>query len=166
MTAMKTRFVRSMFAPALLLAALSGCEGLLNEGNDAQRDQFTAANNRWDAANISSYSYVVEIACDCGTSTQLRPVVVTVQNGATVSRVYQNTNPAEAAPEAIFGAYDTVEELFVAVENGIGRDADVLNVIYHPTYGVPVLLQWDPDNLDPDDHLAFQVSGFTPAAAP
>jgi hypothetical protein len=162
---MKTLFVRSMLAPALLLAALSGCNGLLSDGRDGQREQFSAASSRWDAANISSYSYTLQLACDCGIPALQNTIVVTVQNGTPVSRVYQNSNPAVTAPENPFGAYDTVEELFAAVEDAIGEEADLLNVVYDPTHGLPVLLQLDPSSSDPDDHLAFQVTGFTAATA-
>jgi hypothetical protein len=165
-TVMKIGFVRSVMAPALLLAALSGCEGLLADGREGQREQFTAATGRWDAANLASYSYTLQLSCECGIVSLQNTIVVTVQNGTVVSRVYQNTNPPTPAPESPFGAYDTVEELFAAVEDAIGTEADLLNVVYHPTYGVPVLLQLDPSSSDPDDHLAFQVSGFTVPTAP
>jgi hypothetical protein len=161
---MKTLFVRSMALPALLLAALSGCEGLLSDGNEEQRSQFRAASNRWAAANLDSYSYTLELVCACGTPTELRNVVIAVEDGVPVSRIYTGTPPGNA-PASIFGDYDTVDELFAAVEEAIGRDADLLNVIYDPTYGVPLLLQWDPSSSDPDDHLAFQLSGFAPTTA-
>lgn len=156
--------MRTLLAPALLLTALSGCEGGLlgGDGDKAQRDELRAARNRWEVANVNSYSYVIELFCACGTPTQLRPVRVTVANDAVVSRVYESNDPAlrTPAPEAVFGPYDTVEELFAAVENSIGNNADVLNVAYNPTVGVPVLLQYDPDSGDADDHLVFQISGF------
>jgi Family of unknown function (DUF6174) len=167
---MKNLFVRSMLAPALLLGALSGCEGLLSDGDEVQREQFAIATARWDAANVGSYSYVITLVCDCGTVTELRPVRVTVQNGTVVSRVYESENAAERtpAPAAIFGPYDTVEELFAAVETAIDGDSDVLNVVYHPQYGAPTLLQWDPSGGGSGDHLIFQVAGLAPTttAAP
>lgn len=161
---MKTLFVRSMALPALLLAALSGCEGLLSDGGEQQRTQYRAATNRWDAANLNSYSYTLKLVCACGTPTELRDVVITVQNGVPVSRIYTGTPPSNA-PASIFGDYDTVEELFAAVDEAISRDSDLLNVVYDPTYGVPLRLQVDPSTSDPDDHLAFDVVGFAPATA-
>lgn len=162
---MKTRLVRWMVAPALMAAALAGCDGLLGSGGDeVQREEYRAATGRWDAADLSSYSYVITLVCDCGSAADLRPVRVTVRDGAVVSRLYESNDPAQRTPAsaAVFGPYDTVEELFAAVENSIGRDADLLNVAYHPDYGVPILLQWDPDSSDPDDNLVFQVTGFAP----
>jgi hypothetical protein len=161
---MKTLFVRSMALPALLLAALSGCEGLLSDGGEQQRDQLRVATTRWEAANLDSYSYTLKLVCACGSATELRDVLITVEDGVPVSRIYPGNPPANA-PQSIFGDYDTVEELLAAVEEAVSADADLLNVVYDPTYGVPLLLQWDPDNNDPDDHLAFQVLDFAPATA-
>lgn len=161
---MKTLFVRSMALPALMLAALSGCEGLLSDGNEQQRDQFRVASTRWEAAGLDSYSYTLQLICACGTPTELRDVLITVEDGVPVSRMYEG-NPPTNAPASIFGAFDTVDELFAAVEEAIEGDPDLLNVIYDPTYGVPLLLQWDPSSGDPDDHLAFELAGFAPATA-
>ena len=162
---MKIRRVR--WTAALLAASLAGCDGLVgSNGDEVQREQFAFASGRWAAADVSSYSYVLTLICECGTEADLRPVRVTVEDGAVVSRVYESNDSTQRtpAPEAIFGPYDTVEELFVAVENSIGKDSDLLNVAYDPEYGVPLLLQWDRDSSDPDDNLVFQVVGFAPAA--
>jgi hypothetical protein len=163
---MKILRMRSLLASALLLSALTGCDGLLGgDGDGVQRDELQAARGRWDAANIDSYSYVISLFCACGTATQMRPVRVTVVNGAVASRLYDSNDPSlrTPAPESIFGGYDTVEELFTVIQNSIGNNADVLNVAYNPVVGVPTLLQYDPDSGDPDDHLVFEVAGFTPA---
>jgi len=154
-----------MLAPALLLAALSGCEGLLNDGDAEQTQQYRAALAKWKALNIDDYTFTFSLACECGTDQELRDVVVTVANGVVVSRVYEE-DPDEAAPEAIFGEYDTVEELFDIVAAGIAQDAEVLNVGYHPTFGLPLVFQVDPSSRVGNDYLIFEVVDFTPATAP
>lgn len=162
---MKIRFVRGMLAPVLLVGALAGCDGLLGSGGDeVQREEYRAAASRWAAARVSSYSYVVTLICGCAPASDLRPVRVTVRNGAVVSRVYESNDPAQRTPASadVFGPYDTVEELFDVVQSSINGEADLLNVAYHPEYGVPILLQYDPDASDPDDDLIFQVAGFAP----
>lgn len=162
---MRTGFVRRMLAPALLLAALAGCKDLVSGGDDVQREQYRVATGRWEDAGLTSYSYVLELACACAPTSELRAVRVTVQNGTVVERRYESNDPSQRTPasETVFGPYDTVEELFAAVEEAIERESDVLNVIYHPTYGVPTLLQWDPDSATADDHLVVRVTGFAPA---
>lgn len=162
---MRISFVRSALAPALLLSVLAGCDGLLDDGDDAQRQHFAAASARWNAANIDSYTFTLELACECGTTQQLRDVIIRVENGAVVSREYAEDEEGSAAPESIFGPYDTVEELFEVVAESIRIDADLLNVAYHPTYGLPVMLQVDPSNSVADDYLIVQVLDFTPTPA-
>jgi hypothetical protein len=154
-----------MLASALVLAALSGCEGLLDDGDQEQTRQFQAALARWEALNVDDYTFTLALACECAERSALRDVVVTVVNGAVVSRQYDET-PVGPAPEAIFGRYDTVEELFDVVAEGISQDADLLNVAYHPTFGVPIVLQLDPDTSVGDDYLIFEVRDFkvTPAS--
>lgn len=163
---MKTRLVRWMVMPALLVGALTGCDGILGGGgDDVQREEYRRATGRWEAASVSSYSYVITLICACAPASELRAVRVTVRDGAVVSRVYESNDPSQRTPASAttFGSYDTVEDLFAVVRNSIGRDADLLNVVYDPTYGVPLLMQLDPDASDTDDNLVFQVVGFTPA---
>src|ERR1043165_7968467 len=94
-------------APALLLATLGGC---LGDDDSFQRDKLTAARARWESKNVNSYSYILELQCFCAPSADLRPVLVTVQNGAVASIQYYHENPAQRTPASseIFGAYDTV----------------------------------------------------------
>ena len=159
---MNTRSFVTMLLPVLLLSSLSGCKDLLGASDDVQRTELRNAEARWQAAGIQSYEFVLLLNCACGDPDELRNVRVRVENGVPVSRTYES-EPFGPAPEAIFGPYDTAEELFSAVRGAIGREADLLNVVYHSTYGVPLLLQLDPDVDDPDDHLAFQVTGFESA---
>lgn len=154
-----------MLAPALMLAALSGCEGLLNDGDQEQTQQYRAAVARWEGLNIDDYTFTLSLVCECGSAEELRDIVVTVEDGVVVSRVYEE-DPDEDAPEAIFGDYDTVEELFDIVAAGIADDAEVLNVGYHPTFGVPLIFQIDPSGRVGNDYLIFEVVDFTPATAP
>ena len=162
---MKTRSFVMMLVPVLLLAVVSGCKDLLGVSDDVQRTELRNAEARWRAAGIASYEFVLQLNCACGDPEELRGVQVRVENGVPVSRMYVS-EPFGPAPEAIFGPYDTAEELFSAVRGAVRRNADLLNVVYHSTYGVPLLLQLDPSVQDPDDHLAFQVTGFEQATTP
>ncbi len=164
---MRSGSVRTVLAPVLLMTALGGCKDLISGGDDVQREQYRIAHDRWEDAALTSYGYVLELACACAPASELRAVRVTVQDGTVVDRRYESNDPSQRTPasESVFGPYDTVEELFRAVNDAIGRDGDVLSVAYHPTYGVPTLLQWDPDGATAGDHLVVRVTGFAPAAA-
>jgi len=152
-----------LLVPALV-ASLAGCDGLFgNDNQEAQREQFNAAFGHWQSLGIDTYSYALELACACAPASQLREVRVTVENGAVASITYEDNDAA--APSAVFGPYDTIEELFSAVEEAISQDPDVLSVVYDPQYGFPSLLQYDPSNSDSGDHLIFVIGDFqTPDA--
>lgn len=159
---MKSRTRWRMF-PVLLLAALAGC---LGDTDSFQRDKLSAARTLWDSKNVSSYSYVLELQCFCAPASQLSPVLVTVQNGAVVSLQYWDEDPADRtpAPASVFGAYDTVEDLFYFIADAISRDADVLQVGYDPTYGFPNTVNVDYE-AGGSEQLLFFVTRFTPAPA-
>jgi hypothetical protein len=150
-------------ALALLPAALAGCE--LGDGDSFQHRKLAEARTLWDRKDVGSYSYILELECFCAPAQQLQPVLVTVQNGAAASVVYWDDNPANRppAPAAIFAPYDTVEKLFDMIEDAIDRDADLLQVGYHPEYGFPTVINVDYDAGGSDQKLLF-VTEFKPAA--
>lgn len=156
---------RWMMIPALVLATLAGCD--LANDDSFQRQNLQQARTKWDTEDVASYSYVLELQCFCAPASELRPVLVTVNNGAVVSLQYWNENPNNRppAPAAIFGPYDTVEELFALVADAIDRDADVLQVGYNSEYGFPEAVNVDYE-AGGSEQLLFFVTQFTPAAAP
>ena len=156
---------RWMMVPALLLSTLAGCD--LGDDDSFQRQNLQQARTRWDARDVASYSYILELQCFCASASELKPVLVTVNNGAVVSLQYWNENPnaRPPAPASIFGPYDTVEELFALVADAIDRDADVLQVGYDPEYGFPNAVNVDYE-AGGSEQLLFFVTQFTPAAAP
>lgn len=156
---------RWMMVPALLLSTLTGCS--LGNDDSFQRQNLQQARTKWDSKDVASYSYILELQCFCAPASELKPVLVTVNNGAVVSLQYWNENPNNrpAAPAAIFSPYDTVEELFALVADAIDRDADVLQVGYNSEYGFPEAVNVDYE-AGGSEQLLFFVTEFTPAAAP
>ena len=156
---------RWMMVPALLLSTLAGCS--LGDDDSFQRQNLQQARTRWDTKDVASYTYILELQCFCAPASELKPVLVTVNNGAVVSLQYWNENPNNRppAPAAIFGPYDTVEELFALVDDAIDRDADVLQVGYNSEYGFPEAVNVDYE-AGGSEQLLFFVTQFTPAAAP
>lgn len=156
---------RWMMVPVLLLSTLGGCG--FGDDDSFQRQNLQQARTRWDTKDVASYSYILELQCFCAPASELRPVLVTVNNGTVVSLQYWNTNPNNrpAAPASIFGPYDTVEELFALVADAIDRNADVLQVGYNSEYGFPEAVNVDYE-AGGSEQLLFFVTQFTPAAAP
>lgn len=156
---------RWMMVPALLLSTLAGCD--LGDDDSFQRQNLAQARTRWDSKDVASYSYILELQCFCAPASELKPVLVTVNNGAVVSLQYWNENPNNRPPASasIFGPYDTVEELFELVAHAIDRDADVLQVGYNSEYGFPEAVNVDYE-AGGSEQLLFFVTQFTPATAP
>jgi hypothetical protein len=154
-----------MMVPVLLLSTLGGCG--FGDDDSFQRQNLQQARTRWDTKDVASYSYILELQCFCAPASELRPVLVTVNNGAVVSLQYWNENPSNrpAAPASIFGPYDTVEELFALVADAIDRNADVLQVGYNSEYGFPEAVNVDYE-AGGSEQLLFFVTQFKPAAAP
>lgn len=156
---MKTRTRWGMLS-VLLLSALAGCS--LGDNDDFQRDKLNQARTQWDGKNVSSYTYILELQCFCAPASQLEPVLVTVQNGAVTSLQYWDEDPEDRtpAPASVFGAYDTVEDLFAFVAAAISQNADVLQVGYDAEYGFPNIVNVDYQAGGNDQVLLF-VSEFT-----
>jgi hypothetical protein len=156
---------RWMMIPVLLLSTPAGCG--LGDDDSFQRQNLQQARTKWDSRNVASYSYVLELQCFCAPASELKPVLVTVNNGAVASLQYWDETPSKRtpAPASIFGAYDTVEDLFALVDDAIDRDADVLRVGYNPEYGFPEAVSVDYE-AGGSEQLLFYVTQFKPATAP
>lgn len=150
-------------APALLLPLLAGCN--LGNNDEFQRQNLSQARLFWAGKSVDSYSYIVELQCFCAPADQLRPVLVTVEDGVPTSLLYYHTNPAlrTPAPASVFGPYDTVEELFDIIDDAIDRDAERLQVGYDPQYGFPDFANIDYEN-GGSEQILFVVTEFEPAA--
>lgn len=158
--------VKWIAAPALLLATLAGCEGF-GDGDGFQKRKLTEARTVWDSKDVTSYSYILDLQCFCAPASELKPVLVTVRNGAVASLVYWDENPARRtpAPATVFGAYDTVEDLFEVIDDAIDRDADVLQVGYNSDFGFPEIINVDYEVGGSEQKLLY-ITEFdsTPAA--
>jgi Family of unknown function (DUF6174) len=152
-------------APALLLPLLAGCN--LGDDDEFQRQNLAQARLLWNGKNVDSYSFILELQCFCAPASQLRPVLVTVQNGAVTSLLYYHQNPAQRtpAPAEVFAPYDTVEELFDIVGEAIRQDADVLQVGYDEEYGFPDIANIDYES-GGSEQILFFVTQFQVAATP
>jgi hypothetical protein len=155
---MKIRKLASRFCALVLAVAAAGCDNPFD--NDAfQREELARARSLWSRTGASSYSFTVELQCNCAPNTSLLPVSVTVKNGQVTSRVYK-ASPNSVPPADVFGAYDTVEELFAVVEDAINRDANVLQVGYHDQYGFPEVINVSLRGGTPNDQRLILVTDF------
>lgn len=152
-----TNLVRAL--PVVLLAAVSACSDLA-DNDDFHLDRLRQARATWADEGSDDYSFVLQLGCSCAPASSLRPVRVVVANGAVTSKTYvpdAGHPTATPAPDSIFGAYDTVEELFDLIEDAVDRDAGVLQVQYNTELGFPEIVNVDYSSRVNDDQILTLV---------
>jgi hypothetical protein len=135
----------------LLPAGLLGC---MNAG------EFAALNtNRliWEALDVYHYRYQLQVSCFC-VPQLTTPVVVEVQNGVPVSVEY--ATKGDPPPPEYFDRYDTIDELFLVIEDAIGQQPVILEAMYDNDYGFPIDVYIDYEANVADEELGFSVTDF------
>ena len=130
-------------------------------GNTAA-DELAAARGLWLEADLSRYSFTLQQFCFCPPEVNA-PVLIEVRNGR-VDIVSRPDSESHLDPPSIVD-YFTVEGLFDLVQGAIDRDADVIEVEYHPEFGHPVSAFFDYVQVTSDEELKFEVSDMAPLNA-
>jgi hypothetical protein len=93
----------------------------------------------WNNLQISDYGYSIQVFCFCEQG-YVSPKAIQVQSSAIVSVAVLETGEASQ-----FTNYDTVEDLFVAIQGAIEAFASRITVNYDETLGYPTLVSINPD---------------------
>ena len=133
------------------LGALTGCDLTSPQESDLAR-----ARQRWALSNIRSYDFTAARSCFC-LQQALRPVTVTVTNGAVTQRTYADTGEPVPSTESEF---TTVEGLFDIIQAAIARHAAVVDARYDPETGVPLGISIDNNLQTADDEVSYGVAAF------
>jgi hypothetical protein len=152
------RSTRALFGAALLLPALAACDSVTGT-DDLSREQARLDSN-WDRFQSNaplSYSYVVRVDCECP-SDVTRPVTVWVDRGSIEYLLYEDDG--RPVPLSYSNSFPSVEQLFDAIQDGIDRRADVIDVEYDPTYGYPTSVYIDYDRRVADEELSLTTWGL------
>lgn len=133
------------------LGALSACDSTSPQASDLAQSR-----QRWALSNIRSYDYTAARSCFCAPAA-LRPVTVTVTNGAVTQRAYADTGDPVPSTATEF---TTVEGLFDIIQAAITRHAAVVDVSYDPQRGVPLSIWIDTNLQVADDEVSYGVGAF------
>ncbi len=140
----------------ILLAALLMFTLACDSQNDV-KDSLSRHQRLWVNQGIRSYQYRLQVNCFCPPEVT-DPVIVEVREGAASSVLYAATGkPAESK---YFDKYDTVDELFLVIEDTIKRGADEISVTYDETLGFPTRIYIDFVKQAVDDEIAYNISDF------
>jgi hypothetical protein len=152
------RSSRALLGGALLLPALAACDSITGT-DDLSRAQSELDRNwdRFESAAPLSYSYTVRVNCECP-SEITRPVVVYVDRGSIEYQFYEDDG--RPVPLSISNSFPSVEQLFDAIQDGIDRRADTIDVQYDFTYGYPTSVYIDYDRRVSDEELSLATRGL------
>lgn len=116
----------------------------------------------WEANNVYSYSYDLQVVCFCPTDLT-RPVRVVVQDDETVSVEYLDSEESkEVVPAGLFDEFDTINDLFDNIEEGVVNNAASVDADYDPTYGYPADVLIDEVVELADEEIGWTVENFVP----
>lgn len=122
-----------------------------------------AANyQRWQAADIRDYRFVLMVGCYCPMEAMM-PMTVEVRDGNVVSVVDANgvvvaqDNPGND----FFLQYTTIDRIYTELTSSRFVEADKLTITFDATYPVPATVSADFIEMAVDDELYLGISGFT-----
>ena len=138
----------------LVAILMTGCASLVGQASS----EVERAQEKWQDANISHYSYELTISCFCVFSPDM-PLVIEVQNGEAVSMTYKSGKEIDAANMELFQRYDTIDKVFAELEKA-QNEAERVEVTYDETYGFPTQITIDHAEMAADDELYLSISNF------
>ena len=149
---------RSLLPAALIVAPLAACDSITGT-DDLGRAQSELDRN-WDRFERNaplSYSYTVRVECECP-SDVTRPVEVWVDRGSIEYLLY--VDDGRPVPLSYANSFPSAEQLFDAIQDGIDRRADRIDVEYDVTYGYPTSVYIDYDRGIADEELSLTTWGL------
>ena len=140
----------SLVTLAVSLTFLSAC------GPAAPADELAQAQRRWLRLGYPSYTLTVARECECQAD-RAGPVVVTVTDGAVVSRKYSNTGAD--VPRALVSLFPSVAELFTQIDADLRDGNTPFELRFDPALGFPVRYALGDPSVD---HPLLIVSALQP----
>lgn len=120
-------------------------------------DDLAEARARWEAVDVSDYTYTIERQCFC--PEQYRgPFAVQVEDGA----ITEATWSGGAAGDDV--EIPTVEALFQLIARSYAEGADEVRVTYDGPRGYPTSVWIDRSRGMADEEVGYTVSAFQPVA--
>lgn len=144
--------------PAVVVALAAGCAR--NTTSPAQwASELNAAEARWRAAAVQNYTWGVIRICSC-TTNQIRPVTVTVRNGA-LSRIVYADSAGGFADTTLFRQYLTMDRYFALLDQVLASGPARFSAEYSPSLGFPTYVQVDPQANVVNEEFTVQTLSFT-----
>jgi Family of unknown function (DUF6174) len=156
---MKRKQLLSLGLLMALVLALAGCSGGKAKTEDAaKRTALTNAKSKWATKAVTSYEYVFQRSA-FSTSDATRKVRIRVENGVTTSITAADSNITPIL-RVLFENYNTIDKLFIRVDEKIKTVPDKLDIIFDSSYGYLTSLVYDRSTLIADEEETYTISEF------
>jgi hypothetical protein len=129
------------------------------------------AMGRWNELEFTDYDYAVQVFCYCQDD-YVRPKRVEVRDDTIVSVTFLETEDGiNAGIDVMYLEIEqvqTVDSIFTRIRNAITGYAAIIDATYHSTYGYPLEVFIDLDNLIDldsliaDDEIGIHIFDFSP----
>ena len=117
----------------------------------------------WQDQGLADYDFTLERQCFCPEDWR-GPVNIQVRDGVAASVTYVSSG--EAVTEGKFDNADTIDKLFVILENAytgkgdFGQKADTINVTYNAQRGYPTTIYIDVSQAIADEEQGYTVTNL------
>lgn len=148
-------------AIALVLAAVAhtGCDAVGPSLEDQRRLALARNRSLWESEGIQAYRYTFSHSCgECAAWAQ-EPVRITVE-ASEITSLQPVRADAEPITEDRWEAFQTIEEIFAAIEAAIDGRAHQLEVTYDSRLGYPVSVAITYDPAVADDFWGTSVTAL------
>ncbi len=114
---------------------------------------------KWQAKRIGHYQVQIQRSCFC-VPDATKPIVVEVLGGKVIKMRYADGGAITPANATYFADFNTIEQLFTLIANGIRAGYTRVEVAYDPVYGFPRQITIDQDRMIADDEAYYTLSQF------
>lgn len=133
----------------------------IDASSDVAAD-IAANDQRWQAADIRDYRFVLMVGCYCPMNAMM-PITVEVRDSAVVTLTDANgvVVALDDAGAGFFMKYTTIDSIYTELTSTRFGEADKLTITFDATYPVPTTVSADFIEMAVDDELYLGISGFT-----
>ena len=139
-----------------MLVILSIVTSLANACEKSAKQSFELSQQKWQAAKLDNYSYVVQQQCFCP-SEYRQPMRVLVRDGKVVSANFLDSEENVVSAQVLQSLY-TIQGWFSVISKASNDNAARLEAVYHPGLGYPEKIDIDMRERMVDDEQTITIS--------
>ena len=140
----------------ILIATIWFSSSLAIACEESNKQSFERNQQKWQTANLSSYSYIVHQQCFCPPEYR-QPIRVLVQDGKVISAEFLDEENKTVSSQLI-NSLNTISDWFVVIENASNEHAARLEVDYDSELGYPKKIDIDMRERMVDDEQTVIIS--------